>query len=113
LPASSITAPPSGEAEVRPSLPSLSRVVRAPVAASPVAASPVAASPVAASPVAASPVVAPPVAGDVEWLVSLPGKNEPVRVYAPDIVQAITAAGRVVPADLLRLASVWRADEPS
>jgi hypothetical protein len=49
----------------------------------------------------------------VEWVVSLPGNDAPVRVHAPDIVQAIAAAGRIVPADLLRLASVWRADEPS
>lgn len=105
---SAAAAPPSGDAEARPSLPSLVKVVRAPVAAAPVAAAPVVAAPVAAAPVAAAPA-----AGDVEWWVAVPGTEAPVRVYAPDIVQAIAAAGRVVPAELLRLASVWRADEPS
>lgn len=50
-------------------------------------------------------------AADLEWLVYVPGNETPLRVYAPDIVQAISAAGRIVPPDLLRLASVWRADD--
>lgn len=58
---------------------------------------------------AALPVEA--MSGEVEWLVYVPGNETPLRIYAQDIVQAIAAAGRLVPADLLRLASVWRADE--
>ncbi len=61
------------------------------------------------------PVSAPPVteavSGEAEWLVYIPGNETPLRVYAQDIVQAIAAAGRIVPSELLRLASVWRADE--
>ncbi len=46
-----------------------------------------------------------------EWLVYVPGNDTPLRVHAADIVQAIAAAARIVPPELLRLASVWRADE--
>ena len=104
-PASPAAAPV--DADVRPALPSLSGVARAPRAA---VVRPVA---VAPPPVAVAPPPVAPALGDVEWVVSLPGNEAPVRVHAPDIVQAIAAAGRIVPADLLRLASVWRADEPS
>ena len=57
-----------------------------------------------------APIPATPVRAD-EWLVYVPGNDTPLRVYAPDIVQAISAASRIVPPDLLRLASVWRAEE--
>lgn len=71
--------------------------------------------PVVAMPAAVTPPPAPPspraVVTNDEWLVYVPGNDTPLRLYAPDIVQAIAAASRIVPADLLRLASVWRADE--
>ncbi len=61
------------------------------------------------------PVVQPPAvtaaSGEVEWLVYLPDTQAPLRVHAADIAQAIAAAGRIVPASVLRRASVWRADE--
>jgi hypothetical protein len=61
-----------------------------------------------------APVVQPAVAtaiGEIEWLVFLPDTAAPLRVQAADIAQAIAAAGRIVPANVLRHASVWRADE--
>ena len=110
--AASPAAPPL-DTDVRPALPSLSGVARAPRGTALVSSARASAASVSAAPVSAAPVSAAPVTGDVEWVVSLPGNDAPVRVHAPDIVQAIAAAGRIVPADLLRLASVWRADEPS
>ena len=106
---------------LRPPLPALTQAPANPAPSEPRPVFPRPVSPRALSrrPVAspsAAPLPAPlapaaPTPTNDEWLVYVPGNDTPLRVFAPDIVQAIGAASRIVPAELLRLASVWRADE--
>lgn len=92
-PARALPAAPTAPAIERPRLPSVGAMRAAPVPAPEVQPAVVAAS------------------GEHEWLVYLPDTTAPLRVHAADIAQAIAAAGRIVPASVLRHASVWRADE--
>ena len=45
-----------------------------------------------------------------EWLVYVPGQDEPLRLRAADIASAASIAAGMVPAKLLARASIWRAD---